>query len=429
MLIALFLGVLLAGIVIGLPIAYVLVLVGVALMLQINFFNAQIVSQNMILGIDNFLLLAIPFFILAGELMNKGGLSKRIIAVALAFFGHRKGGLGYVGIIAALVLASLSGSAIADSAALAAILMPMMRKAGYPEGQSVGLLAAGGVIAPIIPPSIAFVVYGAVANVSITKMFLAGIVPGVLMSVSLVLAWRVVSSGGQYDVMPKADWAARGRAIVVGIPALVLPLVVIGGLRAGMFTPTEAAVIACVFAFAVGMFVYRELDFKGVYDCLVRAAMTSAAVLFLIGASSVSAWLITTASLPATIISAVEPFMNTPLLLVAVLVGLTLVMGMVLDFTPLMLIMMPIVIPLCKTAGVDLVYFGVVFIMAGALGLLTPPVGNVLNVVAGVSNTRMDKVIGGVLPFLFAEIMILALLVAFPAIVTMPLEFFAGGAR
>lgn len=429
MLIALFLGVLLAGIVIGLPIAYVLVLVGVALMLQINFFNAQIVSQNMILGIDNFLLLAIPFFILAGELMNKGGLSKRIIAVALAFFGHRKGGLGYVGIIAALVLASLSGSAIADSAALAAILMPMMRKAGYPEGQSVGLLAAGGVIAPIIPPSIAFVVYGAVANVSITKMFLAGIVPGVLMSVSLVLAWRVVSSGGQYDVMPKADWAARGRAIVVGIPALVLPLVVIGGLRAGMFTPTEAAVIACVFAFAVGMFVYRELDFKGVYDCLVRAAMTSAAVLFLIGASSVSAWLITTASLPATIISAVEPFMNTPLLLVAVLVGLTLVMGMVLDFTPLMLIMMPIVIPLCKTAGVDLVYFGVVFIMAGALGLLTPPVGNVLNVVAGVSNTRMDKVIGGVLPFLFAEIMILALLVAFPAIVMMPLEFFAGGAR
>ena len=429
MLIALFLGVLLAGIVIGLPIAYVLVLVGVALMLQINFFNAQIVSQNMILGIDNFLLLAIPFFILAGELMNKGGLSKRIIAVALSFFGHCKGGLGYVGIIAALILASLSGSAIADSAALAAILMPMMRKAGYPEGQSVGLLAAGGVIAPIIPPSIAFVVYGAVANVSITKMFLAGIVPGVLMSISLVLAWRAVSSGGEYEVLPKADWRARGRALIVGVPALVLPLMVIGGLRVGIFTPTEAAVIACVFAFLVGMFVYRELDFKGVYDCLVRAAMTSATVLFLIGASSVSAWLITTASLPAMIISAVEPFMDTPLLLVSVLVGLTLVMGMVLDFTPLMLIMMPIAIPLCKTAEVDLVYFGVVFIMAGALGLLTPPVGNVLNVVAGVSNTRMDIVIVGVLPFLFAEIAILALLVTFPTIVTMPLEFFAGGAR
>jgi len=429
MLIVLFLGVLLTGIVIGLPIAYVLVLVGVALMLQINFLNAQIVSQNMILGIDNFLLLAIPFFILAGELMNKGGLSKRIIDVALSFFGHRKGGLGYVGIIAALILASLSGSAIADSAALAAILMPMMRKAGYPEGQSVGLLAAGGVIAPIIPPSIAFVIYGAVANVSITKMFLAGIVPGVLMSISLVLAWRMVSAGGQYETLPKADWSSRGRALLIGIPALALPVVVIGGLRLGIFTPTEAAVIACVFAFAVGMFVYRELDFEGVFDCLVRAAMTSAAVLFLIGASSVSAWLITTASLPATIVSAVQPFMDTPLLLVAVLVALTLVMGMVLDFTPLMLIMMPIVIPLCKTAGVDLVYFGVVFIMAGALGLLTPPVGNVLNVVAGVSKTRMDKVIGGVLPFLLAEIAILALLIAVPSLVTLPLEFFAGGTR
>ena len=429
MLIAIFLGVLLAGIVIGLPIAYVLVLVGVALMFQINFFNAQIVSQNMILGIDNFLLLAIPFFILAGELMNKGGLSKRIIDVALSFFGHRKGGLGYVGIIAALILASLSGSAIADSAALAAILMPMMRKAGYPEGQSTGLLAAGGIIAPIIPPSIAFVVYGAVANVSITKMFLAGIVPGVLMSLSLVFAWRTVSAGGNYEVLPKADWGQRGHALLVGIPALVLPLVVIGGLRVGVFTPTEAAVIACVFAFLVGMFVYRELDFKGVYDCLVRAAMTSAAVLFLIGASSVSAWLITTANLPSTIISAVQPFMETPILLVAVLVLLTLVMGMVLDFTPLMLIMMPIVIPLCKTAGIDLIYFGVVFIMAGALGLLTPPVGNVLNVVAGVSNTRMDKVIGGVLPFLLAEIAILALLVAFPSIVTLPLDFFSGGGK
>ena len=429
MLIVIFLGVLLAGIVIGLPIAYVPVLVGVALMFQIDFFNAQIVSQNMILGIDNFLLLAIPFFILAGELMNKGGLSKRIIDVALSFFGHRKGGLGYVGIIAALILASLSGSAIADSAALAAILMPMMRKAGYPEGQSVGLLAAGGVIAPIIPPSIAFVVYGAVANVSITKMFLAGIVPGVLMSVSLVLAWRAVSAGGDYEVLPKADWSQRGRALIVGIPALVLPVVVIGGLRVGVFTPTEAAVIACMFAFLVGMFVYRELDLRSVYECLVRAAMTSAAVLFLIGASSVSAWLITTASLPATVISAVEPFMETPILLVAVLVLLTLVMGMVLDFTPLMLIMMPIVIPLCKTAGVDLIYFGAVFIMAGALGLLTPPVGNVLNVVAGVSGTRMDKVIGGVLPFLLAEIAILALLVMVPSLVTAPLEFFVGGAK
>ncbi|PLS21076.1 TRAP transporter large permease [Neptunicoccus cionae] len=429
MLISIFLGTLLLGVVIGLPIAYVLVLVGVALMLHIDFFNPQIVSQNMILGVDNFLLLAIPFFILAGELMNKGGLSKRIIDVALAFFGHLKGGLGYVGIFAALILASLSGSAIADSAALAAILMPMMRKAGYPEGQSVGLLAAGGVIAPIIPPSIAFVVYGAVANVSITKMFLAGVVPGLLMAVSLILAWRLVCGGGDYQVFPRVDSTGRLRALVKGIPALLLPVVIIGGLRAGIFTPTEAAVVACMVAFVVGMFVYGDLDWNGVYGCLSRAALVSASVLFLIGASGVSAWLITTASLPATVIALAQPFIDSPVLLVGFLVLLTLVLGMVLDFTPLMLIMMPIVIPLCQAAGVDLIYFGVVFIMAGALGLLTPPVGNVLNVVAGVSGTRMNKVITGVLPFLTAEVLILVLLVAFPILVTAPLDFFTGASR
>lgn len=426
MIISIFLVTLLIGILIGIPVAYVLVLCGVALMLHIDFFSPQIVSQNMLMGVDNFLLLAIPFFILAGELMNRGGLSKRIIDVALSFFGHLKGGLGYVGIFAALILASLSGSAIADSAALAAILMPMMRSANYPEGQSVGLLAAGGVIAPIIPPSIAFVVYGAVANVSINKMFMAGIAPGLFMAMSLILSWRLFGGGKTPSVFERKSWNDRGSALFKGIPALLLPVVVIGGLRVGFFTPTEAAVIAAVYAFIVGAFIYRELDLRITYECLVNSAMTSAAVLFLIGASSVSAWLVTTADLPAMVIELVAPVIDKPILLVGSLVLLTLVLGMVLDFTPLMLIMMPIVIPLCAAAGVDMIYFGVVFIMAGALGLLTPPVGNVLNVVAGVAGARMDQVMIGVLPFLFAEILILILLVLFPALVMVPLNFFTG---
>jgi tripartite ATP-independent transporter DctM subunit len=426
MIITIFLATLIIGIVIGIPVAYVLVLCGVALMLHINFFNAQIVSQNMIMGVDNFLLLAIPFFILAGELMNRGGLSKRIIDVALSFFGHLKGGLGYVGIFAALILASLSGSAIADSAALAAILMPMMRRADYPEGRSVGLLAAGGVIAPIIPPSIAFVVYGAIANVSISKMFMAGIAPGLFMAFSLILAWRLVGGGKQFNVYERQNWGLRAKVLLKGLPALFLPIVVIGGLRVGFFTPTEAAVIASVYAFVIGAFVYRELDLRSTYECLVSAAMTSAAVLFLIGASGVSAWLVTTANLPATVINLVEPVIDRPILLVGTLVTLTLVLGMVLDFTPLMLILMPVVIPLCAAAGVDMVYFGVVFIMAGALGLLTPPVGNVLNVVAGVARARMDKVIVGVLPFLIAEITVLVILVLFPDLVLWPVKFILG---
>lgn len=428
MIIATFFGVLILGIAIGMPIAYSLLLCGVALMLFLGNFDAQIIAQNMTLGIDNFLLLAIPGFILAGEFMNRGGLSRRIIDVALAFCGHVVGGLGYVGVFSALILASLSGSAIADSAALAAILVPMMRQAGYPAGRSVGLLAAGGVIAPIIPPSIAFVVYGAVANVSIGKMFMAGVVPGLLMGLALILTWFWVSRGANYKTLPRRSWGERGSALVKGIPALVLPVIIIGGLRFGIFTPTEAAVVAAVYALFAGAVIYRELDLRGVYDCLVSTTRTTAVVMFLIGASGVSGWLVVTADLPRSIIDLMQPFMGQPMLVVGLLLLVTLVLGCVLDFTPLMLILMPVAIPICRAAGVDLVYFGVVFVMAGALGLLTPPVGNVLNVVAGVSRTRMNEVIGGVMPFLLAEISVVVLLVVFPGFVTWPLHnFFIAG--
>lgn len=424
MIITIFLVVLIVGIVIGMPIAYALLLCGVSLMLVMDTFDAQIIAQNVTLGIDNFLLLAIPGFILAGELMNRGGLSRRIIEVALSFCGHVVGGLGYVGVFSALILASLSGSAIADSAALAAILVPMMRQAGYPAGRSVGLLAAGGVIAPIIPPSIAFVVYGAVANVSISKMFMAGVVPGLLMGAVLIFAWYWTNRSATYNTLPRRSWGERGRTLVKGIPALVLPMIIIGGLRFGLFTPTEAAVVAAAYALFAGVFIYRELDLRGIYDCLVSTTRTTAVVMFLIGASGVSGWLVVTSGLPASIIELMQPFMDQPMLIVLLLVLVTLALGCVLDFTPLMLILMPVAIPICKAAGIDLVYFGVVFVMAGALGLLTPPVGNVLNVVAGVSRTRMNDVIPGVMPFLLAELVVLALLVIFPSIVTWPLHNF-----
>lgn len=423
MILAVFIGTLLLAIVLAIPIAYALLICGVALMLYMDYFSAQIVSQNLILGVDNFLLLAIPFFILAGELMNLGGISRRIIDVAMAFLGHVRGGLGYVAIFSALILASLSGSAIADSAALAAILVPMMRAGGYEEGRSVGLMAAGGIIAPVIPPSIALVVYGSIANVSIRELFLAGIVPGLLMALALVICWRILIRGEALTGLPRQDWGLRARIVVKGLPALFLPVVVIGGLRLGYFTPTEAAVIAVVYAGLVGALVYRELTWAKLKTALLNAATTSAAVLFLIGASGVSAWLITTANLPNMLIEALRPLIGQPTLLLAVMLGVVLVLGTVLDFSPLMLILMPLLIPLCKAAGIDLVYFGVTFTIAGALGMLTPPVGNVLNVVAGVAGARMEKVVTGVLPFLVAQILVLAGLILFPELVTGPVAY------
>jgi len=421
-----FIASLCAGIAIGIPVAYSLVLCGVALMLYMNFFSAQIVSQNLILGIDEFLLLAIPFFILAGEIMNAGGLSRRIIDVAVAFLGHLKGGLGYVAIMSSLILASLSGSAIADSAALAAILVPLMRQARYDDGLSVGLVAAGGITAPVIPPSIAFVVYGSIANVSIRELFFAGIVPGILMALSLVAAWAFVMRKQQPQILERVAWGERGRTMLAGLPALLLPIIVVGGLRKGWFTPTEAAVIAVAYATFVGAFVYRELTLAKLYESLVRAAKTSAAVMFLIGASGVSAWLITTANVPQEMIRLLDGIMDNKMLLMIVLTIMLLVVGTALDFTPTMLILMPMLVPVCKAAGIDLVYFGVVFVMAGAIGMLTPPVGNVLNVVASVARTPMERVIVGVTPFLIAQILVLWLIVLVPSVVTVPLDFMMG---
>lgn len=421
-----FIASLCAGIAIGIPVAYSLVLCGVALMLYMNFFSAQIVSQNLILGIDEFLLLAIPFFILAGEIMNAGGLSRRIIDVAVAFLGHLKGGLGYVAIMSSLILASLSGSAIADSAALAAILVPLMRQARYDDGLSVGLMAAGGITAPVIPPSIAFVVYGSIANVSIRELFFAGIVPGILMALSLVAAWAFVMRKQEPQILERVAWGERGRTMLAGLPALLLPVIVVGGLRKGWFTPTEAAVIAVAYATFVGAVVYRELTLAKLYESLVRAAKTSAAVMFLIGASGVSAWLITTANVPQEMIRLLDGIMDNKMLLMIVLTIMLLVVGTALDFTPTMLILMPMLVPVCKAAGIDLVYFGVVFVMAGAIGMLTPPVGNVLNVVASVARTPMERVIVGVTPFLIAQILVLWLIVLVPGVVTVPLDFMMG---
>ena len=266
---AVFLGTLLGLIAIGMPIAFALLFAGVAIMLLLGQFDAQIVVQNAIGGADNFVLMAVPFFILAGEFMNAGGLSKRIVDMAGAFVGHLRGGLGYVAIFAAILLASLSGSAVADTAALAAILVPMMRRAGYDPARACGLIAAGGIIAPVIPPSIGFLLFGVVANISITRLFLAGILPGVMMGGALVIAWWLVSRKEEAALSPRKAMGERMALLGQGVWALMLPVIIIGGLKFGIFTPTEAAVVAAVYALFVGTAIYRELTWASLYHCLL----------------------------------------------------------------------------------------------------------------------------------------------------------------
>ncbi len=414
---------LLGAMALGMPLAFSLIVSGVALMLHLDNFDTQIVSQNLISGADNFPLMAVPFFMLAGELMNAGGMSRRIVDSAMVWVGHFRGGLGYVAVFAAIVMASLSGSAVADTAALAAVLMPMMRDAGYRMDRSAGLIAAGGIIAPVIPPSIGFILFGVIGGVSISKLFMAGIFPGILMGLALVVTWWLVARKDQVKVSERVPMKERLKVTFNAFWSYLLAILIIGGMKMGVFTPTEAAVVAVVYSLFVGLFIYREIKLRQLYGIILAAAKTSSVVMFLVAAALVSAWLITVANIPRQIVEILRPFIDNPTLLLVMLMLLVLVVGTALDFAPTVLILTPVLMPLVREAGIDPVYFGVLFIINNAIGLLTPPVGTVLNVVCGVGRIPMHDVIRGVMPFLVSQVVVMGALIAFPSLVMVPLKF------
>jgi tripartite ATP-independent transporter DctM subunit len=408
---------------IGMNMALALVLTGAGMAFVLGFWDTQLLAQNLVAGVDSFPLLAVPFFILAGELMNSGGISRRIIDMAQAWVGHIRGGLGYVAIGAAVLMASMSGSALADTAALATILLPMMRQQGYPMHTSAGLIASGGIIAPIIPPSMPFVIYGVTTNTSISALFISGIVPGLIMGAGLLVAWRWVlrrTDLPKGEPLPMKD---RLRATARAGWALLMPVIIIGGMKSGVFTPTEAAVVAAFYALAIALLVHREMKLREIEGVLVRAAKTTAVVMFLCAGAQVASYMITLADLPATLAGWLGPLVQNPRLLMAVMMVTLVVIGTALDLTPTILIFAPVMLPIAVKAGIDPVYFGLMFVLNGAIGLITPPVGTVLNVVAGVGRLSMHQVIKGVNPFLVTYLVILTLFVLFPQIVTAPVAW------
>lgn len=407
----------------GLNMGLALVLTGAGMAWVLDFWDTQLLAQNLVAGVDSFPLLAVPFFILAGELMNTGGISKRIIDMAQAWVGHIRGGLGYVAIGAAVLLSAMSGSALADAAAMSSILLPMMIKNGYPVERSAGLIAAGSVIGPIIPPSMAFVIYGVTTNTSISALFISGIVPGLMMGAALVITWtwslrKMDLQHGQS--VPMVDrWQSTARAVW----ALLMPVIIIGGMKSGMFTPTEAAVVAAFYALVISLFVHREMKIADIYSVLVRAAKTTSVVMFLCAGAQVASYMITLADLPSVLTGWLGPLVQHPRLLMTTMMLVLVLIGTALDLTPTILIFAPVMLPIAVKAGIDPVYFGFMFVLNGSIGLVTPPVGTVLNVVAGVGRISMHQVIKGVNPFLVTYLILLILFVLYPQFVTLPVQW------
>lgn len=407
---------------VGVPIGLSLVGCAVCLMIFLNMYDPTLLAQQMLTASNSYALMAIPFFMLAGEIMARGGLSKRIVDSSNVLVGRIRGGLGYTAVLASILFAGLSGSAIADAAALGAILIPLMVKNGYTPERSTGIICSASIIAPIIPPSIPMIVLGTTVGLSISKMFMSGLIPGVFIGLVLMVVWGFIVRKDGYEDRVTFTAAEARHIIWTSIPALFMPVLIIGGIRMGIFTPTEAGAFAVVYALVICSFVYRELNFKETVAVCMEAAKSTASVMLIVASASAVGWLITIAQIPQLVIQVMGPLVSHPMALLLIVNLFLFIMGMVLDVTPNILIFAPVLFPLIRAAGIDEYFFALVMTLNLCIGLITPPVGIVLYVGCSVSGQTLGRVVKGVLPFLIIEIIILVVLLFVPQLVLVPLQ-------
>ena len=373
-------------------------------------------------GIDSFPLLAVPFFILAGELMNSGGITAAIVRFAQSLVGHVRGGLAQVNVLSSMMFAGISGSAVADASAIGKMLIPEMEKQGYSRPFASAVTAAAAVIGPIIPPSGIMVLYGFVMNVSIGALFAGGVVPGILIGLGLMGLIRMLA--GRYQLppaAPRASWPERGRAFRGAWLALLLPVILLGGMLSGFFTATEAAAVAVAYALFVTVFVLRNVGWQDLKRIFRATALQSGVILLLVGAAVTLGWLVTVSGLATRIAESILAVTDNPLLLLFLVNVLLLVVGMFLDAGPAILILGPVLSPVFTSLGIDPVHFALVMCVNLTIGLATPPMGLVLFVTASVARERLENIVRAILPFLAVEIAVLLLITFFPALVlTLP---------
>lgn len=379
--------------------------------------NATILPLQIVGGIDKYVLVAIPLFILTGEIMNRGGLTQRLVDWALSLVGHVRGALAQVSLLTNLMMAGVSGSGAADAAATGRILVPAMRREGYNEGYAGAIIAAGAMLGPIIPPSVPMIVYAAMANVSVIRLFLAGLLPGLLLFAGFVLIGYLYPTGQLAEHRrPRQPLAVKGRATLTALPVLTLPVVVLGGMRFGIVTDTEAAAVAAVWALIVSLFLSRELKLGGVYHATVTAARSAAAILFLLAAAGPLGWIIAESRINLEIAAAIAGISENPLIVLLAINILLLLVGCFLEPLPAMIVFLPTLTPIGMSLGVDPVHFGMIVILNLMIGMLTPPVGLLLFVAGSAGKVPVAAIIRRVWPFLLWSLVVLALVVLIPGL-------------
>ncbi|MES0862306.1 TRAP transporter large permease [Ruegeria sp. SCPT10] len=413
-----FLPTFLVFLIIGLPVFFALLAApGILLWLNGQTNDITLLYRNVYNGMDSFPLMAIPFFMLAGELMNRGGITIRLVEFSQALMGHLRGGLAHVNVLSSILFAGLSGSAVADTSALGSMLIPAMEKQGYTRKFAAAITAASSVIGPIIPPSGIMIIYAYVMGESVAALFLAGIVPGVMVGVGLMLMIKFMADKYDFPVASrKYTWGERRQASLKAFFPLLTPVIILGGILGGIFTPTEAAAVAVGYAFIIGFFVLRTLTLKEVPEILSNAGLTSAVVLLLVGAAMAFKTVVSLSHAPEQLASLILSLSENPLILLFLINLLLFVVGMFLDAGPAIIILGPILGPIFTSLGVDPIHFAIIMSVNLTVGLATPPMGLVLFVAAAVSREKVETIAKAILPFLAVEIIVIFLITYIPAI-------------
>lgn len=411
-------GVFFVLLIIGTPIIFALMGAALVVLASIDFLSPQLALQRVYAGLDSFPMLAIPFFMAAGSLMERGGISRRLVNFSSYLVGWIRGGLGHVAVIASTIFAGISGSAVADTTAIGATMIPMMKRRGFDPSFAASVVAASGVNGPVIPPSIPLVLYGVISGVSIGALFMGGIVPGFMMTIGLMVLIYVKASRGDWEVETEPfSMSGLGTSFLSAIGALVMPLIIVGGILGGIFTATEAAVVATVYALIAGLFIYRELSFSQLPTLFRQAALNTAVVMVIVGVANLVGYVLTIEQIPLALSDWFSDRITNVLLLLLVINILLLVAGCFLDGGSAIIVFAPVLLPVTTAFGIDPVFFGVMMTVNLMIGTITPPVGLSLYIAAGIANISILQICKAILPFLAMHLVVLILITLFPDLV------------